>query len=369
MENLKLRINKLLAPILLKLNLDRKLFHYFERKKLASFQEQKKQLELAEQLERINDVDLFKAQLVQVLESENQNNYKLPLFCCLRNEMHRIPFFLNYYRKLGVDQFFFIDNNSNDGFQDYLATQNDCSVWYTAASYKDSKFGMEWCNILLKEFGVGKWCLTVDPDEFIIYPMCETRNLYELIDHMNQNDQKSLFTVMVDCYSKGDIQDVQIDSQTSPFDVCRYFDRYNFIQTPSEHWNNYWIQGGVRMRKYFKENPKAAPALNKVPLIKWEEDMCYISSMHHTNKLEYNCTIKDNHSFISGCLLHFKYVNKLEEKVREEMQRNEHYDNSAEYKRYYEDGIENMYDPNWSVKYKNSQQLLDLKFMHRGNWF
>ncbi len=49
----------------------------------------------------------------------------------LRNEMHRIPFFLKYYRDIGVDHFFFIDNGSSDGFIEFAEQQPDCSIWYT----------------------------------------------------------------------------------------------------------------------------------------------------------------------------------------------------------------------------------------------
>ena len=36
------------------------------------------------------------------------------LFCTMRNEDVRLPFFLRYYRDLGVDHFLFVDNGSDD---------------------------------------------------------------------------------------------------------------------------------------------------------------------------------------------------------------------------------------------------------------
>ncbi len=89
------------------------------------------------------------------------------LFSTQRNEGVRLPYFLRYYREMGVGHFFFVDNDSTDGSADYLAEQPDVSVWTTRASYKRSRFGMDWLNWLLLKHAHGHWALTVDPDEFI----------------------------------------------------------------------------------------------------------------------------------------------------------------------------------------------------------
>ena len=56
------------------------------------------------------------------------------LFSVIRNERPRLPFFLDYYRKLGVEHFCFIDNQSNDGTADYLKSQEDVSLWHADGS-------------------------------------------------------------------------------------------------------------------------------------------------------------------------------------------------------------------------------------------
>ena len=48
-------------------------------------------------------------------------------FVTLRNEMNRLPYFLEHYRALGVRHFLMVDNNSTDGSGDFLATQADVS--------------------------------------------------------------------------------------------------------------------------------------------------------------------------------------------------------------------------------------------------
>ena len=54
------------------------------------------------------------------------------------NECERIPFFLSYYRRMGVQHFLAIDNNSTDETKKYLAEQTDSTYFYTALSYVDS---------------------------------------------------------------------------------------------------------------------------------------------------------------------------------------------------------------------------------------
>ena len=48
-------------------------------------------------------------------------------FVTLRNEKPRLPYFLNYYRKLGVDHFLFVDNGSGDGRHELLSAEPDVS--------------------------------------------------------------------------------------------------------------------------------------------------------------------------------------------------------------------------------------------------
>jgi len=125
----------------------------------------------------------------------------------------------------------------------------------------------------------------------------------------------------------------------------------------------------VRMRRFFADNPMKAPALNKVPLIKWQPGLRYVSSMHHTNRRELNCTVHDNRLAVSGVLFHFKYVNLLTQKAAEEMTRGEHYDGSAEYKAYLDAGDPVLFDPEVSVHFGGTRQLQELGFMQAGAWF
>ena len=90
------------------------------------------------------------------------------LVTTIRNEKIRLPYFLQYYRGLGVNHFLFVDNDSNDGARAYLDGIEDVSVWFTRGSYKSATFGVDWVNYLLRKYAHGHWSLIVDPDEFFI---------------------------------------------------------------------------------------------------------------------------------------------------------------------------------------------------------
>ena len=58
---------------------------------------------------------------------------EIRLFAVIRDETLRLPYFLEYYRQLGVARFFFIDNLSKDGSGEYLLQQPGCHVSSPAA--------------------------------------------------------------------------------------------------------------------------------------------------------------------------------------------------------------------------------------------
>jgi len=75
------------------------------------------------------------------------------LFATIRNEFDRLDAFLEHYRSLGVRHFLVVDNGSEDGSAEFLQTQPDVSLWVTHASYRQSRFGVDWLTWLQIKFG------------------------------------------------------------------------------------------------------------------------------------------------------------------------------------------------------------------------
>ena len=292
------------------------------------------------------------------------------LFTCLRNEKVRLPYFLQYYRDLGIDHFLIVDNDSDDGSREYLARQPDVSLWTTRASYKRARFGMDWLTHLLHHYGHGTWCLTVDVDEFLIYPFCETRPLRALTDWLDASQIRTFASMLLDMYPKGAIHENPYREGQNPFEIAQWFDSGNYSIARNWGYGNLWIQGGPRTRTFFPDEPKKSPALNKIPLVKWDKSYAYVSSTHMLLPRGLNLVFDEwGGEKASGCLLHAKFLDTFAIKAEEEMARGEHYANSHEYRAYREGLLE---QPDlwckWSEKYINWRQLEILGLMSKGNW-
>jgi Glycosyl transferase family 2 len=292
------------------------------------------------------------------------------LFVTLRNERLRLPYFLDYYRKLGVDHFVIVDNGSEDGSRELLAAQSDVSLWATGAGYRQSRFGIDWLMYLLRRYGSGNWCLTVDVDEFLVYPFCETRPLRALTDWLDSAGARSFAAMMLDMYPKGAMHEQPYHEGQNPFEIAQYFDSGNYTIRRNWPYQNLWIQGGPRARLFFAEQPKKAPAMNKIPLVKWDASYAYVSSTHMLLPRGLNLVYESaSGEKPSGCLLHAKFLDTFALKAEEELERGQHYAESHEY-RAYREGIAKERDLwcNWSEKYINWRQLEILGLMSKGNW-
>ncbi|WP_259989877.1 glycosyltransferase family 2 protein [Sulfitobacter sp. S190] len=292
------------------------------------------------------------------------------LFCTQRNEKIRLPYFLDYYRKQGVGHFFFVDNDSEDGAAEYLADQPDVSLWSTRASYRRSRFGVDWLNWLQRKYAHGHWVLTVDPDEFLVYPFCDTRPLRALTDWLDASSIKSFSAMLLDMYPKGRLDEQPYVAGQNPLEIASWFDSGNYTITRNHAFTNLWIQGGPRARVFFPEDPARAPALNKVPLVKWDRKYVYVSSTHMLLPRGLNQVYDEwGGEKASGVLLHAKFLDTFGAKAAEELERGQHYAGSVEYKAYAESVKNNpQLWCKWSEKYINWRQLEILGLMSKGNW-
>ncbi|HFI8802410.1 glycosyltransferase family 2 protein [Klebsiella variicola] len=287
------------------------------------------------------------------------------LFCTLRNEAVRIPFFIDYYQKLGVSHFIIVDNDSTDDFYKIIEHYDNVTVYYTKGNYKKSNFGMHWINFLLRKHGSNHWCMTCDPDEFLVISSNRGSSLKELTAYLDSTTRRYFFTVMVDMYSDKKLNETYYKLGENPLDVCSYFDKVGYFFSPNEQMNSLWVQGGVRLRTLFTKEPFKAPAINKTPLVKWKWYYSYISSMHTLLPRRLNAGYKYS---LTGALLHYKYLSLFVEKVEEEKVRKQHYGNSEEYSKYQELLNQSLFDERFSTKLTTIQDLADCGLITNWEW-
>lgn len=276
---------------------------------------------------------------------------------CVRNEMLRLPYFLDYHRSLGIDRFLVVDNGSDDGTLDFLLSQPDVHVFFTGESYAASHCGVTWINHLLAAFADGHWCLTLDADELFVFPSCETSSLRTLTRYLDSEGAEGLKTFLLDMYADRPIADTNYPPGAPFLDTCRYFD-----------WNTYHevdgdgipLRGGPRHRLFWAGRPRAnpSPVLKKIPLVKWRAGLRYKASTHLLDGAIF--------SRLSGLLLHFKLFSDFPESADREAGRMEHWNGAAQYK-FYHDVLRHRHDltafgPH-SVRFEDTAQLVALGLM------
>jgi len=274
---------------------------------------------------------------------------------CVRNEKFRLAYFLQYYRDMGVSEFFAIDNDSSDDTQTYLLEQNDVHVFYTASSYKESNAGRDWTTELANRYCVGNWCFTLDVDEFFLYPNCENIDINLFTSYLDRWKYKGVLSIFLDFYSKKPLSQVDYIDGSSTFDLCDYFDSartYHSFET--DNFPYFQIKGGIRQRKFWdSHDPKSGPSMRKIVLVKWNENFQYIHSTHSCSPIP----LAD----ICGVIAHFKFMSHFKEFSALEVKRNDRVQNSGDWKVYAnklemeEDLV--FYDTQYSVEYKGSDSL------------
>ncbi|TMV07275.1 glycosyltransferase family 2 protein [Ruegeria sediminis] len=288
----------------------------------------------------------------------------------LRNEITRLPWFLHHYRRLGVDHFLVVDNGSDDGSADLLARQPDVSLWQTAHSYREARFGLDWMTWLQMRHGHRHWTLMVDADELLIYAHHETRSLRDLTGWLDRTGRDVFGAHLLDLYPEGPLGAQTHDPGTDPTQVVNWFDAGPCRAQRQRPMGNLWVQGGVRERAFFADRPHRSPTLNKIPLIRWSRRFAYVNSSHSALPRRLNFGYDGpGGAAPSGVLLHTKFLPEVVGKSEIEKSRSQHFHDPDQFGGYY-DGIigrPTLWTPD-SVRYTGWRQLEQLGLMNSGGW-
>lgn len=288
----------------------------------------------------------------------------------VRNEASRLPYFLDHHRRLGVSHFLIIDNGSNDGTAELLRDQPDVSLWQTFGSYKKSRFGLDWLNWILLRHARNRWVLVLDADELLIYPYHETRPLPALVDWLEGQGLRAMPAMMLDLYPEHRLSASDHKPGMDPTDLLTHFDSGNYGIKLQPKLRSLWIQGGVRARRFFDTDPRRAPTLTKIPLVKWHWRYVWFNSTHSLLPAKLNqCYDTEGGERTSGILLHTKFLPEIVSKSAEEKERRQHFADPARYEEYYEQVIA---DPklicDHSTRLRGWRHLEALGLMSRGGW-
>lgn len=254
----------------------------------------------------------------------------------VRNEMLRLPQFLDHYRRLGVAAFLIVDNASIDGTDRFLLHQPDVSLWRARGSYRAVRFGMDWLGALLIRHGHGHWCVTVDADELLIYPDWDHRPLPDLVAHLDRIGRSAMGAMMLDLYPQGPLDQADAPPQSPLTDQLPWFDPGPYRCRTVQPRRNRILRGGVRERVFFADDPGRGPTLNKLPLVRWHWRYAYLNSTHSMLPPRLNDEYDGpGDPRLSGVLLHGKFLPDSAARASEELQRGQHFIDPEAYRDYH----------------------------------
>jgi tetratricopeptide (TPR) repeat protein len=198
---------------------------------------------------------------------------EIRVFTVVRNERWRLPWFLDYYRSIGVDRFFFVDNDSNDGTREFLLSQSDVHVFHTSESYSLGRSGMVWVNHLVAEYGTLGWNMYVDVDEALVFPRVDDLGLRGLTGYMDDHGHEVIAGHMLDMHAP-DVPELDEDGFERDF-IGRYAHFDPLYRTASTIECPYFrVRGGVRRLL------GSMPEQTKTPLFKAGRNIRMLASSH-----------------------------------------------------------------------------------------
>lgn len=276
---------------------------------------------------------------------------EIRVFTVIRNELWRLPWFLDHYRALGVDRFFFVDNDSTDGSRAWLLTQPDVHVFHTTTPYARGRSGMVWVNDLVATYATDGWFMYVDVDEALVFDGVETRGLRALTAYMEREGHDMATGQMIDMFS---VEDSGVPPGGFEHDfIARYpyFD-CSYERTPTVQCPYFFTSGGIRRLVRTGENQ------TKTPLIRGGRNIQFLSSSHIVTP----GVVSD----VEVALLHFKLAGDYRAQFRDDGDANDRvgecklrYQAYAEFFESWAGGAEAVAASETTARYASSRTLVD----------
>jgi hypothetical protein len=213
-----------------------------------------------------------------------------------------------------------------------------------------------------------------------------------LTAHLDRCGHEVLFCLLLDLYPAGPLEASSYDSGDDLLAAAPYFDAGPYKRSPFSSCPDVLVRGGMRERVFYPEfrsrgigaklfdailyrvalrapllrnlpsiqalRRPVPPCLTKVPLVRWDQTSEYLYSTHWISRKSVAPE--------TGVLLHFKFLHDFHARAVQEVARNEHFDESAEYRHYTErlgQNPEMILRGEQSVRIEDTDQLVRLGLM------
>jgi len=267
------------------------------------------------------------------------------VLCLVRNGELWMKSFIEHYFSLGVKHIVFLDNGSTDETIPIARKYKNVTILQTKVPFK--KFKTLIRGYLIRRFSKNRWCLLVDVDELFDYPYSNIVSLSSLIEYLNKKGSTAVVAHMLDMFSDKPLSSLKSTKDDSIKDLYGYYDvsgvqKDDYYVAGNAVSNNdiKLYKGGIR-RTFFSTNP----SLWKHPLSFSDGKTLFVGA-----HMVINAHVAD----FSCILYHYKFISNFPVKVEEAVRLEHYWNNSYEYKKYY-DVLER--NPDLVFKQKTSRLL------------
>jgi hypothetical protein len=286
-----------------------------------------------------------------------------------------LPPFLQHHRRLGVDQFVFLDLSEIGGLAERLADQRDCAIWRPGGRTAKGQ-AIYWLNYLRRRYGTGRWCLSLEPNEMFVFPRSESRQIKDLTEFLQSEARDHIFALVVEMYgdqpAKKLVKKLASKTVENPLNILSYFDPYGYTTSRSHHSWGVTVRGGVQRRTVFRDSPRRSPPLNRIPLVKWRWFYTYVAGTRLLIPRRLNAPHPPWHSAPTACLLRFALLDDHASFVAAAMAEAGQISARPSGAQYYRSLLKlrrHHLKHNASVRFNSSADLVECGLLNPGQWF
>lgn len=255
---------------------------------------------------------------------------ELVVLCMVRNGAPWLPTYLRHYRDLGARHFVFLDNGSDDATVEIASSAEDSSVFRTPLPYEPYFVVLK--RWLVRRFGRGCWSLVADADELFDYPFSGRLGLAGFLAYLNRNRYTAVPAQNLEMVSDEPLADLQGREESRLDWAYRFYDTSAITRSKEKYWlrlnetdtgEHRSHSGGIRQSAF----GWSGSMLTKLPLVRHDGS---VDLFPYDGHFVTGARVAD----VSGVFLHYKFTSFFYEHMREEIEREAHYDDARIFKRY-----------------------------------
>lgn len=276
--------------------------------------------------------------------------------------------FLDHHRRLGVGHFVFLDLSADGGLASHLGAAPGCAVWRPRdpAAVGDAP---TWLNGLRGRYAIGRWCLSLDTTDALVFYRCETRTMADFTEFLEAESRDHVYALVVEMYGERPAAELAAQG-VAPSGLDR-FDAFGFVTLDPGRFRNVIVRGGLQRRTLNRARPRRSPALNRIPLVRWQWFYGYVAGTRLIVPAYLNNPHTPWHSSPTACILRYALLatpETLETAARHEAAVTVKDGGLAAYP-----GLARLRDASplgdGSRRYGSTRDLVEAGLLNPGQWF